>query len=286
MELKNKEIKKLFDYVAPYFDLFSLPSAMTEFMACDEAIEGEIAGIKAELTDANLRKDIYHSSVDHLRNMALEKGDELRKANNKISDLEEQLANAKQRLTLLENSRTGWRSRAQHAEKGVTDLNKKINELEEENANLRVTPFDTLEALKKENSDLENELTKAKRLEEIYHRSGVDLYEENDRLRGVVDILEKEINTLKKKIHELEEENIHKRPWHGDANAMTGGRTCCESLTAAIEFQNKKIEELEAEKTRLKEAYDIQETTINRLKLLLGKEHKKNEALARALSRS
>ena len=175
MGLKNKEINKLFDAVELYFDSWCLPSLISAFMVCDDAIEGEIAALKAELTDANRRKDIYHGNADHLRNMALERGDELRKANNQIDELKEKLnierkhgedladvngqlatenVDLKSSLTLLENSRTGWRSRAQHAEKRVMDLNKKIHELEEENTNLRVTPFDTLEALKKENVDL------------------------------------------------------------------------------------------------------------------------------------
>jgi len=118
MELKNEALQNLWVRLLTYNSCVP-KSFINLFKECDEAIEGEIAAIKAEPTDANLRKDIYHSSADHLRNMALEKGDELRKANNKISDLEEQLANANQRLTLLENSRTGWRSRAQHAEKGL-----------------------------------------------------------------------------------------------------------------------------------------------------------------------
>jgi len=161
--------------------------------------------------------------------------------------------------------------------------------------------------LNKKIHELEKELAETKQSAEIYHRLAHDMDKENDRLREVIDGKEKEINSLKKKIHELEQETTddairiksleransvlrgdneilwskleeadipehHKRPWHGDANAMTGGRTCCESLTAAIEFQNKKIEELEAEKARLKEAYDIQETTINRLSISSGLE--------------
>ena len=265
MVLKNKEIKKLFDSMAQYFDLFSLPSVMTSFMECDDAVEGEIAAIKAELTDANRCKDIYHGNAD-----------ELRKANNQIKELKEKLNNErkhgedladvnaqlasettdlKARLTLFEHSRITWRARAQHAEKEVQDLNKAI-------------------------SDLEKQLAETKQFEERYHSSTVDLDKENDRLREVIVLAKKEINTLKKKIHELEEESIHKRPWHGDGNAMTGTRTCCKSLSDTIEFQNKKIEELEAEKARLKEAYDVHETTIKRLKLLLGKEHKEKEDLS------
>ena len=39
---------------------------------------------------------------------------------------------------------------------------------------------------------------------------------------------------------------------------------CSKSLAETIEFQNKKIEELEAEKARLKEAYYIHETTTKK----------------------
>ena len=238
MGLKNKEINKLFDAVELYFDSWCLPSLISAFMVCDDAIEGEIAALKAELTDANRRKDIYHGNADHLRNMALERGDELRKANNQIDELKEKLnierkhgedlANAngqlatenvdlKSSLTLLENSRTAWRSRAQHAEKAVTDLNKKIHELEEENANLRVTPDDAIRVKSLE------------RANEILRRENGTLW-----------------TTLEKR--DIDE------------------RTCYESLSKAIEFQNKKIEELEAEKARLKEECDVHETTIKKYK--------------------
>ena len=250
MEVKNKELKKLFDVVELYFDMLSLPSMLTSFMACDDAIEDEIAALKAELTDAKRGRTIFRYDADNLRVEVLEKSDELRKANNQIDELKEKLnnerkhgedladvngklasenADLKEKVTLLETSRITWRSRAKYAEKRVMDLNEKI------------------------------------------------------------EVLEKEINDLKKKIHELEEENanlrvpprdISKRPWHGDGNATTGARTCCESLSETIEFQSKKIKELEAEKTRLKEAYDIHETTIERLKLLLDKENIDKEDLS------
>lgn len=216
MKVKNKELEKLYDSVELYFDSWCLPSLITAFMFCDDAIEGEIAAIKAELTEANQR----------LNNE--------RKHGEDLADVNVQLASdnvdLKARLTLFENSRITWRSRAQHAEKEVEDLNKKISELEEENANLRETPFDTLEALKKENSELRNgnkalsamcesrlkALFEARIEAAQYKKSFMEHYEENDHLHGVVDTLEKEINSLKKKIHELE---IGKRPWHGDAQA-------------------------------------------------------------------
>lgn len=276
MKMKNEALQNLWVRLLTYNSCVP-KSFINLFMDCDDAIEGEIAAIKAELTDANLRKDIYHDGANHLRNMAIERGDELRKANKMIDELKEKLnherkhgedladvngqlasenVDLKARLTLLENSRTGWRSRAQHAEKRVMDLNEKI-------------------------SDLENQLAQARNSTELHLRK------ENDRLRGVVDTLEKEINTLKKKIHELEEDNETlrskleeadipkhpKRPWHGDGNAMTCTRTCCESLAEAIEFQSKKIEDLKAEKARLKEAYDIHETTIKKENVDLSPGH-------------
>ena len=274
--MKNKELDKLYCSVMPYVNVEQYESIVGDFLVCEEAIEGEIAAIKAELTDAKLYKDIYHDSSDRLRTEVFKKGDELRKAYNQIDELKEKLNNErkhgedladancqlasenvdlKAKVTLLETSRITWRSRAQHAEKAVTDLNKKV-------------------------SDLEKELAETKQSAEIYHRSAHDMDKENDRLREVIDEKEKEINTLKKKVHELEKKNaddeiriksleransvlrrdngilwskmeefdISKRPWHVDGNAMTDPRICYESLIEAIEFQNKKIEELEAEK--------------------------------------
>lgn len=297
---------KLYTCVMPYIDdLTQFDDAAAAFKELDKKVHSEMYILKKCLAEKDRAVDagLTRSEVDRER----------------ISELEKQLAQENQRLKLLENSRTGWRSRAQHAEKRVMDLNKRISELEEENANLRVTPFDTLEALKKENSELRsdnkkvaNACSEARKEFELYKKRFVMQHENNKRLRDVIDNLEK-------KIHELEEENaksrvtpedlmrenemlrstieamdktnsalrrdngilwskleeadIPKRPWHGDGNAMTGGRTCCESLAETIEFQNKKIEELEAEKARLKEAYDIQETTINRLKLLLTQQN-------------
>ena len=345
MEVKNKELKKLYDSITLYFDSWCLPSLITAFMVCDDAIEGEIAAIKAELAEAKRGRAIFRADADHLRNMVFEKGNELRLANNEIESLKKTIDELKEKLnverkhgedladingqlasenvdlkakvTLLETSRITWLSRAQHAEKAVTladincrlasenvdlkakvsDLEKELAEarnstelhlrkenerlrgvidgLEKENASLRVTPPDVnvIESMEKENSELKtsNERLNAKyksylkelfeaRIEAAqYKKSFMEHYEENDRLRSVVDTLEKEINTLKKKVHDLE---IVKRPWHGDGNAMTD--ECSKSLAETIEFQNKKIEELEAEKARLKEAYDIHETTIKK----------------------
>lgn len=235
---------KLYNCVMPFIDLTQFADADTAFKELDKKVHSEIYILKKCLAESDRAVDasLTRSEVDRER----------------ISELEKQLAQENQRLKLLENSRTGWRSRAQHAEKRVMDLNKRISELEEENANLRVTPPDAnaIEVLEKENSELKIR---------------------NEALENVISALKRRHEMLWSRIEVLE---IAKRPWHGDGNAMTGGRTCCESLTEAIEFQNKKIEELEAEKTRLKEAYDIHETTIKRLKVLLGKEHKENVDLS------
>lgn len=166
MELKNKEIKKLFDSISLYFDMVSLPSVVTSFMACDDAIEGEIAALKAELHDANVSKDIFSTNADHLRSVVLERGDELRKANNQIASLKEDLKTADEaleaensRLRLLEHSRITWRARAQHAEKEVEDLNKKISDLERkltEQLEGSVT-YQLISDLRKENKKLKDE---------------------------------------------------------------------------------------------------------------------------------
>ena len=203
---------KLYDRVMPYIDLNEFANADMAFKELDKKVHSEIYILKKCLAESDRAVDsgLTRSKVLQER----------------ISELENELAQARNSTELLlrkENDR----------------LRIVIDGLEKENASLRLTPFDTLEALKKEN------------------------------------------NTLKKKVHELEEESIHKRPWHGDGNAiMTGARTWSEMLAETIEFQNRKIEELEAEKARLKEAYDIHETTIKRLKLLLGKEHIVNEDLS------
>ena len=236
MEVKNKELEKLYDSVELYFDSWCLPSLITAFMICDDAIEGEIAAIKAELTEANQR---LNNERKH--------GEDLADVNGQLAS---ENVDLKAKLSLLGSSRVTWRSRAQHAEKEIEDLNKKISDLEEENANLRETPFDTLEALKKENGELRNgnkalsamcesrlsALFETRKNAETYKKSFMVYYKENDRLHEVIDVLEKKIDTLKKKVRELEEE-----------------------------------------KARLKEAYDIHETTIKRLKLLLGKEREEKE---------
>ena len=304
MALKNKEINKLFDAVELYFDSWCLPSLITAFMVCDDAIEGEIAAIKAELTDAKRGRAIFRADADHLRNMVFEKGNELRLANNEIESLKKTINELKEKLNneckhgedladincRLASENVDLKAKVSDLEKELaearnsTELHlRKENErlrgvidgLEKENASLRVTPPDVnvIESLEKENSELKtsNERLNAKyksylkelfeaRIEAAqYKKSFMEHYEENDRLRSVVDTLEKEINTLKKKVHELE---IVKRPWHGDGNAMTD--ECSKSLAETIEFQNKKIEELEAEKARLKETYDIHETTTKK----------------------
>lgn len=145
----------------------------------------------------------------------------------------------------------------------LLEANNRIEALRRENDSLRVTTFNTIDEKEKEINALNKKIH--------------ELEEENANLRVTPEDLMEENETLRSKIEALD---ISKRPWHGDGNTMTGVGTCCKSLTDAIEFQNKKIEELEAEKERLKEAYDIQETTIKRLKLFLGKEHKENVDLS------
>ena len=190
MALKNKEIDKLFDAVELYFDSYCLPSLITAFMACDDTIEGEIAAIKAELTEAKQR---LNNERKH--------GEDLADVNGQLAS---ENGNLKARLTLFEHSRITWRARAQHAEKEVEDLNKKISELEEENETLR----SKLEKVDKEYSILRT------------HNEGLN--------------------------------------------------TANSALRRRHEMLYSKIEELEAEKARLKEAYDIHESTIERLKLLLA----------------
>lgn len=330
---------KLYNRVMPYIDLRQFSDADTAFKELDKKVHSEIYILKKCLAESDraveagiTRSKVLQERINDLEqrlNNECKHGEDLADVNGKLAsenaDLKEKTSN---QVRLLEHSRITWRARAQHAEKEVEDLKKKISELEEENANLRVTPFDTLEALKKENSELRAHkenlvatcetrrkcLSEARKELKQYEKSFMEHYEENYRLRGVIDEKEKEINTLKKKIHELEQEtaddairiksleransvlrgdnkilwskleeadlDISKRPWHGDGNAMTDEQASYKSLVEAIEFQGKRIEELEAEKARLKEAYDIQETTIKRLKVLLGKEHKENVDLS------
>ena len=302
---------KLYNCVMPYIDLTQFDDADTAFKELDKKVHSEIYILKKCLAESDraveaglTRSEVLQeriSDLEQILNHEHKHGEDLADANCKLAS---ENVDLKAKLTLLETSRITWRSRAQHAEKEVKDLNKKVHELEEENANLRVTPFDTLEALKKENCELKtrNERldTKCKsylktlfeaRIEAAqYKKSFMVHHEENNRLREVIDEKEKEINTLNKKVHELEKENaddairieslmmansalrrdnetlqskieeldIGKRPWHGDANAMTGGRTCCESL---------------AETVRLKEAYDIQETTTKKENVDLSPGH-------------
>ena len=185
-------------------------------------------------------------------------------------------------------------TRSEVLQERISDLEKKIHELEEENANLRVTPPDAnaIEVLKKENSDLKMRNfcltatcnTRSKSLSEATKE--LEQYKKNNiRQRGVIDNLEKETNNLKKKIHDLEEETAddairiksleransvlrgdNKTLWSKleECDIPTREQASYKSLVEAIEFQNKKIEELEAEKASLKEAYDIHETTTKK----------------------
>lgn len=292
---------KLYNCVMPYIDLTQFADADTAFKELDKKVHSEIYILKKCLAESDraveagmTRSKVLQERISDLEkklNIECKHGEDLADVNGKLAsenaDLKEKTSN---QVRLLEHSRITWRARAQHAEKEVEDLKKKISELEIENTNLRVTPADAnaIEVLKRENRVLRCD---------------------NKKLAAaceVIDGKEKEINSLKKKIHELEQEtaddairiksleransvlrgdnkilwsrleeadlDISKRPWHGDGNAMTCSQTCCESLAETIEFQNKRIEELEAEKARLKEAYDIHETTI--------KEHKENVDLS------
>lgn len=286
---------KLYNSVMPYIDLTQFADARTAFNELDKKVHSEIYILKKCLAESDRAVDagLTRSEVDRKRISDLEsennaKQHVIESFVAKVNDLEKKLnierkhgedladvngqlasenADLKARLTLFEHSRITWRARAQHAEKEVEDLNKNI-------------------------SELEKQLAQARNSTELHLR------EENDRLRGVIGTLENEINDLKKKIHELEQEtaddairiksleransvlrgdnkilwsrleeadlDISKRPWHGDGNAMTDEQASYKSLVEAIEFQDKRIEELEAEKAKLKEAYDIHETTTKK----------------------
>ena len=120
-------------------------------------------------------------------------------------------------------------------------------------------------------SELENELAQARNSTDLLLRK------ENDRLRIVIDELEEENANLRVtpddaiRVKSLERANeILRREngtlWTTLEKRDIDERTCYESLSKAIEFQNKKIEELEAEKARLKEECDVHETTIKKYK--------------------
>lgn len=300
---------KLYNCVMPYIDLTQFADADTAFKELDKKVHSEIYILKKCLAESDraveagiTRSEVLQERINDLEqrlNNECKHGEDLADVNGKLASENADLKEKTSRLTFLENSKTAWRSRAQHAEKAVEDLKKKISELEEENTNLRVTPDDAnaIEVLKRENRVLRCDNKKL-----------AAACEDNKRLREVIDGKEKEINSLKKKIHELEQETADdtiriksleransvlrgdnkilwskleevdipkhpKRIWHADGNDMTGAWTCCENLAKAIEFQNKKIEELETEKAKLKEAYDIHEATIERLKLLLTQQN-------------
>lgn len=269
MEVKNDSERgyikeafiKLYNSVMPYVDSTQFDDARIAFNELDNKVDSEIYILKKCLAerdravDAGLtRSEVLQERINDLEqrlNNERKHGEDLADVNGQLASENADLKAKTGQLRLLEHSRITWRGRAQHAEKEVEDLNKKI-------------------------SDLEKELTQARNSTELHLR------QENDRLRVVVDTLEKEINTLKKKIHELEEENANLRVTPSDAIRIKslerankilrrengtlwttlekrdiGERTCYESLSETIEFQNKKIEELEVEKTRLKENVDL-----------------------------
>ena len=245
---------KLYNRVMPYIDLNEFANADRAFKELDKKVHSEIYILKKCLAERDIavdagltRSKVLQERINDLEqrlNNECKHGEDLANINGQLASENADLKAKTSRLILLENSRAAWRSRAQHAEKRVTDLNKKIHDLEEENSSLRVTPPDAnaIEVLEKENSELKTR---------------------NEALENVISALKRRYEMLYSRIEVLE---IAKRPWHGDCNAMTGGQTCCESLAETIEFQGKRIEELEAEKARLKEAYDIHETTIKKHK--------------------
>lgn len=184
----------------------------------------------------------------------------------------------KKRLAEIDRAVDAGLTRSKVLQERISDLstdlleaNNRIEALRRENDILRATTFDTIEGK-------ENEInTLKKKIHELEEENG-ELKTSNERLKTRIESLKKANSALRRdngilwaKMEELELD-ISKRPWHGDGNAMTGERTCCESLAEAIEFQNKKIEELEAEKARLKETYETHETTI--------KKHKENVDLS------
>lgn len=301
MELKNdcqvdcikEAFDKLYNSVMPFVDLAQFADANAAFKDLDKKVHSEIYILKKCLAERDRAVDagLTRSEVDRRRISELEQ-----RLNNEckhgedLADINGQLASEnvdlKARLTLWEHSRITWRSRAQHAEKRVMDLNEKVSDLEKELAEARNS---TELNLRKENKRLRGVIDERDYEIHELEKKIQDLEEENASLTEDVDALVAENTDLHAKLSDdeiriksleransalrrdnkilwskMEELEIGKRPWHGDGNAMTGARSCCESLAEAVEFQSKKIEELEAEKARLKEAYDIHETTIKK----------------------
>ena len=250
---------KLYNRVMPYIDLNEFANADIAFKELDKKVHSEIHILKACLAESDRAV-----KAGLTRSKALqERINDLEKENSKLRTHNEGLSAA--------------------CESHLKALSEATNELEQ----YKKSSFEVIDGKEREINDLkkkihwlEGELVQARNSTELHLRK------ENDRLRKVIDGLEKENTDLherlssdKKLIETLEKSNsilrgdnetlwarlkererdldISKRPWHGDVNAMSGERTLVKSLAEAIEFQNKKIEELEAEKARLKENVDL-----------------------------
>ena len=224
---------KLYNRVMPYIDLTQLSDADTAFKELDKKVHSEIYILKKCLAesdravDAGLaRSKVLQERISDLEqrlNNECKHGEDLAYINGQLASEDADLkANTSNQVRFLEYSRSTWRARAQHAEKEVEDLNKKIHELEKENASLRETPFDTLEALKKENIELRNDNKTLANTVEQYKKTFLAHCKEGDRLREVIGTLENEINDLKKKIHELEVEKARLKEHNDNVDLSYG----------------------------------------------------------------
>jgi len=174
---------------------------------------------------------------NHLREVIDGKEKEINDLKKKIHKLEQEAADDAIRIKSLERANSVLRG-------DNKQYKNEIHELEEENTNLRMPPDDanSIEVLRGENEMLWS------RIEEV-EKENRERKTRNETLENVISALKRRHEMLYSKIEVLKN---GKRPWHGDGNATTGAWTCCESLFETIEFQSKKIKELEAEKTRLK----------------------------------
>ena len=186
---------KLYNCVMPYIDLTQLSDADTAFKDLDKKVHSEIYILKKCLAESDRAVE-----AGLTRSKVLQE---------KICELENELAQARNSTELLlrkENDR----------------LRIVIDELEKENASLRVTPSDTLEALKKENIELRNDNEALANTVEQYKKTFLVRCKEGDRLREVIGTLENEINDLKKKIHELEVEKARLKEHNDNVDLSPG----------------------------------------------------------------
>ena len=267
MELKNdcqvdcikEAFDKLYNSVMPFVDLTQFADVDTAFKELDKKVHSEIYILKKCLAERDrafkaLRKeniDLAKGVKDHSSKIeSLEKeNSELKTSNERLNakykSYWKALSETKADVTRYKMDNIRLREVIDGRDNEIHDLEKKIQDLEEENASLT----EDVDALVAENTDLHTKLSSNEKSIENLKRS-------NSILRG-------DNETLWSKLEEADLD-ISKRPWHGDGNAMTDEQASYKSLVEAIEFQNKKIEELEAEKARLKETYDIHETTIKK----------------------